>query len=279
MRPSYEEIQFAAYQRFESRGGGHGHDRDDWELAEQSLLFSGNYAWIFRTGAGAEPPAVNGHARQQVCRFCEQAAPRVKFTGQPPALPDWTGLARPAALDQCDECREQFVDGVDREVPGFLTQILPEVRKTPSLSIAALKGLARAALSVLPSNSLDLFPDAIEWVSNPDHEMDRHSLPLIRVLVHEVGQEAPGPWFALAHRTSSDFPGPMFLAFAGFGTLTLEYPIPFCSADEELDGEHVILPRVALPSDIDRPWFFPRTIELVPTAAPKPARRFPGILN
>jgi Protein of unknown function (DUF2934) len=35
--PSYVEIAEAAYQRYLSRGGGHGHDVDDWLDAEQEL--------------------------------------------------------------------------------------------------------------------------------------------------------------------------------------------------------------------------------------------------
>ena len=34
---SYEEIATAAYQRYLSRGGGHGHDFDDWLQAEREL--------------------------------------------------------------------------------------------------------------------------------------------------------------------------------------------------------------------------------------------------
>jgi len=35
--PSHEEIAEAAYQRFLSRGGGHGSDFDDWLEAEREL--------------------------------------------------------------------------------------------------------------------------------------------------------------------------------------------------------------------------------------------------
>jgi hypothetical protein len=36
-QPSYEEIATAAYQRYLSRGGAHGHDFDDWLQAEREL--------------------------------------------------------------------------------------------------------------------------------------------------------------------------------------------------------------------------------------------------
>ena len=36
-KPTFEEIAEAAYQRYLSRGGQHGHDLDDWIHAERSL--------------------------------------------------------------------------------------------------------------------------------------------------------------------------------------------------------------------------------------------------
>jgi hypothetical protein len=36
-KPTFEEIAEAAYQRYLSRGGQHGHDFDDWIHAERSL--------------------------------------------------------------------------------------------------------------------------------------------------------------------------------------------------------------------------------------------------
>lgn len=35
--PTYDEIAEAAYRRYLSRGGGHGHDFDDWLEAEREL--------------------------------------------------------------------------------------------------------------------------------------------------------------------------------------------------------------------------------------------------
>lgn len=37
-RPSHDEIAGRAYEIFESRGGEHGHDRDDWLQAEYELM-------------------------------------------------------------------------------------------------------------------------------------------------------------------------------------------------------------------------------------------------
>jgi len=38
----------------------------------------------------------------------------------------------------------------------------------PRIPIGALKGLVRLALSLLPSEDLETYEDAIEWISNPD---------------------------------------------------------------------------------------------------------------
>ena len=40
-RPTDEEIARRAYELFEQRGRGHGHDLDDWLRAEHELLNSG----------------------------------------------------------------------------------------------------------------------------------------------------------------------------------------------------------------------------------------------
>lgn len=37
-RPSHDEIAGRAYEIFQSRGGEHGHDRDDWLQAEYELM-------------------------------------------------------------------------------------------------------------------------------------------------------------------------------------------------------------------------------------------------
>ena len=37
IEPSHEEIARRAYQLYEERGGGHGHDQDDWFQAEREL--------------------------------------------------------------------------------------------------------------------------------------------------------------------------------------------------------------------------------------------------
>lgn len=39
--PTYDEIAEAAYQRYLSRGGGHGRDFDDWVEAERDLRTRG----------------------------------------------------------------------------------------------------------------------------------------------------------------------------------------------------------------------------------------------
>ena len=36
-QPTYEEIAAAAYERYLSRGGGHGQDLEDWLQAERAL--------------------------------------------------------------------------------------------------------------------------------------------------------------------------------------------------------------------------------------------------
>ena len=42
--------------------------------------------------------------------------------------------------------------------------------------MAAFKGLAKAALALVPEDDLQFFEDAVEWVSNPDHGLDSLSI-------------------------------------------------------------------------------------------------------
>ena len=52
--------------------------------------------------------------------------------------------------------------------------------------IAAFKGLARAALAVVPEDELQFFEDAIEWVGNPDHDLDCRSIGGMDCYLHAL---------------------------------------------------------------------------------------------
>ena len=77
MHPTREQIDTAAYQRWQRRGGAHGHDRDDWLAAEKDLVFAVNYRYVARyklaDPSNGTAPILLGKgestARPRTCRF------------------------------------------------------------------------------------------------------------------------------------------------------------------------------------------------------------------
>jgi len=245
MFPSLEQIAVAAYHRWERRGHAHGRDADDWCAAEQDLLFALNYEVVAHFD-GATPASV-GDPDRRVCRFCEQGTSQVAFADAPPALPDGLQMPQLVAFDQCGECREHFQQAIDLE----LDLALDRVRSgAPGLSLAGFKGLTRAALAILPTADLESFGDAIEWVSNPDHDLDAGAFNGLGGFVHR--SEGSGRWAAIARRSDAGAPMPRFLAFFGLGDHVLAFALPLNVLDDERDGEASIVPRVASPFGTDR---------------------------
>src|SRR5262249_51696130 len=121
----------------------------------------------------------------------------------------------------------------------------------PFVPIAAYKCLTRMALTIMPAGELEFFPDAIEWILNPDHGFDSRVLGGLGCYVHVAPASFPSPWTALARRIANDAKVPYMLYFLGISKVSLEISVPLCTRDEDLDGEGLIVPRVAAPAGID----------------------------
>ena len=182
MLPSREQIERAAYERWERRGRFHGADREDWVAAEMDTLFQLNYQTVAEFGLAEPEQRVLGDVRRPRCRFCEQSPPRAAFSVLRPAIPELVGNSSLYTRDLCDECAKQFADTIDAEFARFWeslealrdgTASFREIRVPTAVPIAAYKSLIRMALSLMPEPELSSFTDTIEWVSNPDHEFDR----------------------------------------------------------------------------------------------------------
>ncbi len=74
MRPSFHEIERAAYDRWERRGWMHGGDPDDWYAAETELTFLGHYRIIAEHALDGTRRPVLGDASVRRCRFCERTS-------------------------------------------------------------------------------------------------------------------------------------------------------------------------------------------------------------
>lgn len=281
MSPTAEQVRVAAYHRWERRGGWHGAHLDDWVAAEQGLLFLENYELAARYRLDGGPVARLGRAGRRVCRFCEQAEPRTRFTDAAPAVPECLGGDALRTLDQCDECRSVFRESLDEPLADFVRAMLRSAAGGPEpgqagngvgIPIAAYKALVKSALTILPADDLDLFPDAIEWVCNPDHDLDGHSFADAGCYLHSGPGTPHAAWAALARKSDDDAPLPTVLAFFGAPGLVFELPLPLCARDEDFEGERLVVPRVACPeSPID--WRGPVETRFLPIAAAPTRRR------
>ena len=275
MFPSPEQIRMAAYFRWQRGGGHHGRDQGDWAAAEQDLLFALNYRVVAHHRLDDPAEHRIGDGRRKVCRFCEQSAPRTAFSGPHRTIPEALGNTSLLSCDTCDECRASFARGIEAEFVAFARPFLggPARPIAPGMPIGAYKGLASMALSLIPARELDVFRDALEWVSNPDHAQDLGSFGALGCYLHHAPSPAGHPWAALARRAEADAPFPYMLFFLGTPAVTFELPMPLCARDEDLDGDVLIVPRVAhpgapFPAIADGPSTF------LPIA-PEPLRRAP----
>ncbi len=273
LMPSPEQVRMAAYFRWQRRGGHHGWQIEDWSEAEQDLLFALNYEIIAHETLEHRARQILGVPERRVCRFCEMAEPRAEFSDPPaPVVAPSLGNTSLFTYEQCDECRSLFAGALDDEFEAFRRRCVDgEMMPASTLPIAAYKGLARMALALMPRSELDFVPDTIEWVLNPDHELDSHAFEGLGCYLHQPFIPQPFAWTALARRIRDDAPMPYLLFFVGTPRIVLEVPVPLCLRDEDLEGEAILLPRVGAPDGLQRGVGGTRSLFL-PVAVHVPAR-------
>ena len=258
MVPSFDQIQHAAYLRWERRSYQHGQHTEDWLAAEQDLLFSLNYeVFAYYPIADGEKRLIGNKARP-VCRFCERTAPGVSFRNDALALPQFLGNTSLFTTEECEECQGLFAEEVEGELQAFLSRFRAgssagaRERSRLPVPIAALKGLTKLGLSILPRRELQGFEGAIEWVSNSDHDFDSNLFTEAHGFFHVLNQPISQPWVALARRTDADAPMPAIFFFLGTGHLVAQVALPLNDQDEELDGMEISVPTVSSPLGPDR---------------------------
>ncbi len=248
MLPSREQIERAAYERWERRGRFHGADQDDWAAAEMDTLFDLNYQSVVEFSLAEPDQRVLGDVRRPHCRFCEQSPPRATFSFVRPAIPELVGNSSLFTRELCDECANQFADTIDPEFAGFWKLLEPlrtgtasfrEMRLPTAVPIAAYKSLVRMAITVMPEDELAHFTDASEWVSNPDHAFDQSLFDNGGCLVYQVHVPYTAAWVELTSRIEEDAPYPYMLFSLGAERLVLQTHLPMCALDEDLDGTEV----------------------------------------
>ena len=252
MLPSREQIERAAYERWELRGRFHGADREDWVAAEMDTVFQLNYRSLAEFWLAEADERVLGDDRGPRCRFCEQSPPRAAFSLARPAIPELVGNASLFTRDLCDECAKQFAETIDAEFVRFWeslaalrtgTASFREIRAPTAVPIAAYKSLIRMALTLMPEPELSSFTDTIEWVGNPDHTFDHSLFDSASCLVYQAHVPSIAAWAGVSCRMEEDAPYPYMLFFLGAERLILQMHLPLCVLDEDLDGTEVHMPQ------------------------------------
>ena len=249
MHPTRDQIGVAAYHRWERRDRQHGHDVRDWSAAERELTFALNYEVVARYRLDGVGPRHLGDIDRPRCRFCEGSSPRVSFEDGRLALPSALGNRSLLTVEECDDCHAQFEESVGGDLGRFVASTLGEGRAY--VPVAAFKGLVKAALAMVPADEVESFEATIEWVGNPDHDLDSGSISGMECVVHHLPDPSPFAWSALARRSDDEMPFPSILAFFGTGPVVFQVPIPLCVRDEDLDGVWTI-PAVASPFGVGR---------------------------
>jgi hypothetical protein len=248
MFPSREEIQHAAYERWERRGWAHGADHEDWAAAEMDLTFQKNYRPAAEYPLAASERVVVGSVMQPRCRFCERSAPRARFQGPRPVVPPVVGETSLYSSEICDECHEQFATTIDADFDSFWRSLEPppgeEAHAPTCVSIGAYKSLIRMAIQIAPARELGNFNDTLEWIGNPDHDFDSTLFEGMGCLVYQLHVAHAVPWVSLSRRTDSDAPLPYAVFLLVFGRHVVEIALPLCSRDQDHDeAEPLQLPR------------------------------------
>jgi hypothetical protein len=252
MLPSPEQVGVAAYHRWQRRGHEHGHHVRDWLAAEQELLYALNYELIASYRLDGVAPRHIGDEAERRCRFCEATAPRATFDVPRPALPSSLGNESLFSREVCDDCHAQHEESVGSHLDRFVASIRRGEHRDRSFDpVAAFKGLTRAALAVVPERELQFFEDAIEWVGNPDHDLDSRSIGGMDCYLHALPEPSPFSWVAAARRIEEDQPYPYMLAFFGTGDLVFQIAMPLCVRDEDLEVSWIV-PRAPSPFGVGR---------------------------
>ena len=253
MQPNRDQIEKAAYVRWQRRGARHGRDVEDWTAAEKDITFALNYRWIARFPLGV--PASVGKAeagRPARCRFCEQAEPAASFSPRPLDLPAEFEGGSLVVRDECEDCRAAHEASLGDAFASFSRPFLVPEPQLPTagstVPVAALKALVRIGLCLAPAAELQHFGDTFEWVANPDHARD--AAPSLQAglgcQVYVTPEPISSAFVSLARRTRDDGAWPYMLAFLGAGRVVFATHFPFCPRDEDLEDACVRGPVLSM---------------------------------
>jgi hypothetical protein len=276
MRPTVEEIRRAAYHRWERRGWNHGGDRDDWFAAEADLTYRLNYRTIAEYALDAPGPRILGDGSLRRCRFCERTAAPARFGRPRPVI---AGAADLLTAEVCADCQEDWREALDQGLADFRARLKCETlwvdHGRPPFTVAAFKSLTASALLLMPGCELRYFHDALEWVSNPDHDSDDQLLDNAECRLYRADFLGECPQASLARRVDDEAPLPYMLFFLESDGIVVQVPLPMCIRDEDLDGRSIERPERILTTGRGHEFREAHTIVLPLSRSDRRARRSP----
>src|SRR5262249_26291845 len=137
----------------------------------------------------------------------------------------------------CDECQADCRAPLDEDFRRLWSAIQAEVagvephrsgRSRDLFSAAALKSLAASALLLMTQSELRYFPDALEWVSNPDQDCDESLFAESACRVYSGDFLAERSWVSLSRRVDDETTLPYLLYFLGGDGIVIQVHVPLC---------------------------------------------------
>jgi hypothetical protein len=283
MQPTYDQIQVAAYHLWEQHGRHHGFDREDWETAGKQLMYSLNYEPILEYDL-AEPVArVLGQMATRQCRFCETTSSRVRF-GPPSAIIPIVSDSSLLTAEICQECESECRDPLTHDLHRFWESLRSHqplgenhmaIHATTSFSLGAYKSLVASALLMLPVREMPYFLDALEWISNPDPDVDQRLFAGTCCRVYAGRTDHASAWASLARRMDDDAPLPYMIAFVACRGIIVQIHLPLCSRDDDSGESCITLPERWFGCGLSSN-FRQAGSTLVPVVLSRDLGRFPG---
>ena len=249
MLSNSDQIQVAAYHIWLRRGQIHGRDRQDWLDAERKLAFQLNFATVVEYVLDATPRIVLGDRPIQQCRFCERASDRVDFSGPRPVVAGLPGTPALFSAEVCDECHADSLEPLADEFRNFwkAVQTIMADRTPPGrrvFSVPTFKALVAGAMLILPHREMPNFTDTLEWVINPDHDFDGGLFAGTSCHAYDASSPRQRPWISLARRIDDHAPLPYMICLVVRDGIAVQFPLPLCLRDQDLDGRSVEMPRI-----------------------------------
>lgn len=146
---------------------------------------------------------------------------------------------------------KEYEDAPFFEIDEQAKQLRFERRRDTYIPVAALKGLVRIGLTLIPDVETPHFRETYEWIRDPDHSRSFVAeFPVIRTFV-------PGPMRSdlivltlMRRRAGVDTVPYAFYTFA-YGNEVLQVFLPSMSQDRCIDGKPITLPPFPNPGTSD----------------------------